>query len=151
MCEMHLECSRGGDCEKTCKPEKECHVECSGCKQACEAIKCHMTRTWPISSQDKLVYSGNGKCCRSLLASDNKLPIGRTIFQTCYDEERCACTKYVNNLYSTSNLGTSNVVSSTGIPLSGNKISSGQGTEDYAVSTISTFDTKYMKRLRVYQ
>ncbi|PFX18868.1 Latrophilin-like protein 1 [Stylophora pistillata] len=151
-CKMHLGCSRQ-DCEQTCKAET-CDMECSGggctkqiceigkvcnmhcnavnCTQTCKAKACSMTRTWPISSQDKLVCSGNGECCGRVMSSYDRPSLSTRIFHTCPNGESCTCSKYVNSLYSTQKLSTSNVVTSAGIPLFATKTSTGHGTRGYS-------------------
>ncbi|PFX18860.1 Tenascin-X [Stylophora pistillata] len=149
QCTMYLGCS-SNDCEQICKA-KTCDMECSGgrctkqlcesqhtctmhcnaddCAQTCSAALCRMSRTWPISSQHKLVCSGDGECCGSLMSSYDNLPLSTIDSKTCLNGQKCTCTKYADSIYKTSDLYTSNVVTSNGILLFATKTSAGRGTE----------------------
>lgn len=133
---MHLRCSRGMECSQTCKAQTECDMECFGCKQSCEATSCRMTKTWPSSSPDKVICSGNSKCCESLITTYDTPSLMMITFTTkCGNSESCTCTKYSKSLYSTSNLNTSNIVTSTKvktIQVFASKISVGQESETYS-------------------
>ncbi|XP_022801231.1 uncharacterized protein LOC111338930 [Stylophora pistillata] len=112
-CTMDMGCNEG-DCEQICKAKKNCDMKCFGCTQSCKASTCRMTKTWPNSDQEKFICSGNGQCCRRFTTTYDTSSLKTMAFSTkCSGHKSCACTKYSKNLLSTSNLNTSNVVTST--------------------------------------
>ena len=156
-CEMNLECN-GPDCDQTCNAET-CKLNCSGskckmqkckgdklkvcnmhcnandCTQECDGT-CTITRTWPTSSHNKLICSGNGKCCGSLILPSKSWSLTTRIFQTCSGEDKsCICTKFSDTHRITSDLYTSNAVTSVGastIRVFATKTSKGHGTKAYS-------------------
>ena len=155
-CEMELECN-SQDCEQTCDAER-CNLNCSGinckkqhctgtvqmynmhcnagdCIQMCDGT-CNITRTWPTSSHDKLMCSGNGQCCKILMLSSKSWSLTTRIFQTvCGQDKSCICTKFPNSHSITSNLSMSNSITSIGAStfrVFAIKTSTGHGTETYS-------------------
>ena len=133
VCEMALECGKG-DCEQICKAKtcklncgggrcikqhcnnevKVCNMNCdaSDCTQSCEAVTCHITRTWPTSPQDRVICSGNGQCCGSLMSSLDSYSLTQGISQTiCGGDKRCMCTKCLRGFCSSSDSYRSNYTS----------------------------------------
>ncbi|XP_022803338.1 probable serine/threonine-protein kinase dyrk2 isoform X2 [Stylophora pistillata] len=134
-CKMYLGCSRG-DFKQTCNATSKCNMTCSGdgckeqkcedqvgecamhciassCKQECNARTCLMTRTWPICSKDRLICSGNGKCCGSLMPPSDTWTVENSITSTECDGEsssRCSCSKYFGDYCTISDLYSSNAV-----------------------------------------
>ena len=133
FCELNLECS-GGDCEQTCNA-KTCKLNCRGgqcrkqhcntevemcnmhcnainCTQACEAVTCRITRTWPIGPQDKIVCSGNGEYCGSLMSCLDSYPLTQGIFSTDNGGDKCCtCTKCFRGFCSSSDSHRSHFIS----------------------------------------
>ena len=157
-CEMNLECN-GPECDQTCKAD-ECNLNCSGsncktqkcegngevkvcnmycnandCKQMCDGT-CNITRTWPTSSHNKLICSGYGICCGLLMLPSKSWSLTTSIFQTsCDGSKSCICTKFSDNHGITSDLYTSNAITSVGastIQVFATKTSTGHGTEAYS-------------------
>nr|XP_058945459.1 adhesion G-protein coupled receptor G2-like [Pocillopora verrucosa] len=156
-CDMKLECN-GQDCEQTCDAER-CNLNCSGinckkqhctgtvqmcnmhcnagdCIQMCDST-CNITKTWPTSSHDKLMCSGNGQCCKILMLSSKSWSLTTRIFQTvCGQDKSCICTKFPNSHSITSNLSMSNSITSIGAStfrVFATKTSTGHGTETYTL------------------
>ena len=153
---MNLECN-GPNCDQTCKA-RECNLNCSGingvkqhctgevkvcnmhcnandCTQICDGT-CNITRTWPTSSHNKLICSGNGKCCESLMLPSKSWFLTTRIFQTdCHVDKSCICTKFSDSQRITSDLYTSYTVTSIGastIRVFATKTSTGHGTDAYS-------------------
>ena len=155
-CKMNLECN-GSDCKQTCNA-KRCKLNCSGrnckkqyctghvkvcnmhcnaddCEQMCEGT-CNITRTWPTSSHNKLICSGNGECCKRLMLTSKSWSLTTSISQTgCDGGKSCICTKFSDSHGITSDLYTSNSMTSIGaskIPVFAAKTSTGHGTEAFS-------------------
>ena len=111
-----------------------CNMHCNAgdCIQMCDGT-CNITKTWPTSSHDKLMCSGNGLCCKILMLSSKSWSLTTRIFQTvCGQDKSCICAKFPNSHSITSNLSMSNSITSIGAStfrVFATKTSTGHGTE----------------------
>ena len=134
VCKIDLKHS-GGDCQQFCDA-KTCKLKCIGgqckkqhcnsgvnicnmhcnainCTQTCDAVRCHITRTWPTSPRVRVKCSGNGQCCGSLMSSLYSYPLTQGIFSTASGGDKCCtCTKCLRSFCSSSDSYRSNFVSS---------------------------------------